>query len=303
MEAPNPVGPAANPLLSFSSFIHQNFLRLGAELAGRLDDTRRFTSKFAASLQTFTPPRLPSYSSSSSSPTSAPSPLVFSFASVSQSQSSSRQGKQGSTSAAKLSSAHVAKTLAGTSVYTVSNSNNEFVLISNPDGIKSIGLLCFRHEDAEAFLAQVRSRKGELRRGAKVVPISLEQVYMLKVEGIAFRFLPDPVQIKNALELKSSDVKSGFDGVPVFQSDLLVVKRKNKRYLPIYFRKEDIEKELSRVSRGSRGPGFSQHILVGSLEDVLKKMGTSARNSGWEDLIFIPPGKSHSQHIEEVAKA
>ncbi|RVX00080.1 hypothetical protein CK203_024707 [Vitis vinifera] len=29
------------------------------------------------------------------------------------------------------------------------------------------------------------------------------QVYMLKVEGIAFRFLPDPVQIKNALEVSA----------------------------------------------------------------------------------------------------
>jgi hypothetical protein len=27
------------------------------------------------------------------------------------------------------------------------------------------------------------------------------QVYMLKAEGIAFRFLPDPLQIKNALEV------------------------------------------------------------------------------------------------------
>ncbi|MCI11846.1 protein TIC 22 chloroplastic-like, partial [Trifolium medium] len=39
---------------------------------------------------------------------------------------------------------------------------------------------------------------------------------MLKVEGIAFRFLPDPVQIKNALELRAAN-KEGFDGVPVFQ--------------------------------------------------------------------------------------
>lgn len=28
---------------------------------------------------------------------------------------------------------------------------------------------------------------------------------MLKVEGIAFRFLPDPVQIKNALEVSSHE--------------------------------------------------------------------------------------------------
>ncbi|KAF5200433.1 Tic 22 protein [Thalictrum thalictroides] len=199
-----------------------------------------------------------------------------------------------------LSSDYVAKTLAGTAVYTVSNSNNEFVLISDPNNIKSLGMLCFRQEDAEALLAQVQLKQPNLGRGARVVPITLDQVYMLKVEGIAFRFLPDPAQIRNALELKAADLKNGFDGVPVFQSDLLVVKKKNKRYCPIYFQKEDIEKELSKVSRTSRG-GLSQHIVVGSLEDVLKKMEMSDKNSGWEDLIFIPPGKSYSQHIQEVA--
>ncbi|KAK1313792.1 hypothetical protein QJS10_CPA06g02349 [Acorus calamus] len=188
-------------------------------------------------------------------------------------------------------------TLSGTSVYTVSNSNNEFVLISDPDGIKSLGLLCFRQEDAEALLAQVQLRQPILGKGARVVPITLDQVYMLKVEGIAFRFLPDPTQIRNALELKSADQTRGFDGVPVFQSDLLVVKKKNKRYCPIYFQKEDIEQEL-RASKASKS-GLSHHIMVGSLEDVLKKMEINSKNSGWEDLIFIPPGKSYSQHLKE----
>ncbi|KAL3617929.1 Protein TIC 22, chloroplastic [Castilleja foliolosa] len=270
------VGPSPNPLLSFPNFIHH----LGTQLATRLDETKRFA---AANFPSFL----------------HPPPLSLPFASVSQ-----RQGKQTASSPeTSLNSEHVARRLAGTSVYTVSNTNNEFVLISDLDGAKSIGLLCFRKEDAETFLAQVKSRRGELRGGAKVVPITLDQVYMLKVEGIAFRFLPDPVQIKNALELRASDNKSGFDGVPVYQSDLLVVKKRNKRYCPIYFRKEDIEKALSTVSRASRGPGVSQHIMVGSLEDVLKKMEISERNSGWDDLIFIPPGKSHSQHIQEVTNA
>ncbi|XP_062158265.1 protein TIC 22, chloroplastic isoform X2 [Alnus glutinosa] len=245
MESLKPYGPT-NPLLSLSTFIHQNCLRLGAELASRLDDTKRFAGTLASNWST--------------------APILRHrppFASVS-------QPKQAAP--ASLSSDHVAKTLAGTAVYTVSNSNNEFVLISDPNAAKSIGLLCFRQEDAEAFLAQVRTRRRELRSEAKVVPITLDQVYMLKVEGIAFRFLPDPVQIKNALELKAADSRSGFDGVPVFQSDLLVVKKKNKRYCPVYFTKEDIEKELSKVSRAARGPAFSQHIMVGSLEAVLRKM-------------------------------
>ncbi|XP_048226984.1 protein TIC 22, chloroplastic isoform X2 [Ricinus communis] len=225
----------SNPLLSLSTFIHQHCLRLGAELSTRLGDTTWAVSNNL----------LPGLNNRKH----RPAPL---FASVSQ------QPKQ----ASGLSSEHVAKTLAGTAVYTVSNSNNEFVLVSDPDGAKSISLLCFRQEDAEAFLAQVRLRRRELRSQARIVPITLDQVYMLKVEGIAFRFLPDPVQIKNALELKASDTKRGFDGVPIFQSELLVVKKKNKRYCPIYFQKEDIEKELSKVSRASRGPGLSQHIMA-----------------------------------------
>ncbi|KAK3029434.1 hypothetical protein RJ639_037719 [Escallonia herrerae] len=166
-------------------------------------------------------------------------PSSLPFASVS-SQQDGQHGKHAFDVA--LSSGYAAKTLAGTAVYSVSNSNNEFVLISDPNGVKSVGLLCFRQEDAEAFLAQVlsvcasvkivnlgliwldcdgqvRSRKGELRGQAKVVLVSItldqviilavktyyiaENVYMLKVEGIAFRFLPDPVQIKNALEVRT----------------------------------------------------------------------------------------------------
>lgn len=128
MESHKPYGPT-NPLLSLSTFIHQNCLRLGAELASRLDDTKRFAGTLASNWST--------------------APILRHrppFASVSQPKKAL---------AAVLSSDHVAKSLAGTAVYTVSNSNNEFVLISDPNAAKSIGLLCFRQEDAEAFLAQV----------------------------------------------------------------------------------------------------------------------------------------------------
>ncbi|KAG2238844.1 hypothetical protein Bca52824_091914 [Brassica carinata] len=257
-----------NPLLSFSSFLHTHCNRFASDLSARFEDTKRFAESITTTRRFSPPPP---------------------FASVSQSS-------KPSSTTATLNPSHVAKALAGTSVFTVSNTNNEFVLISDPTGDKSIGLLCFRQEDAEAFLAQARLRRRELKANAKVVPINLDQVYLLKVEGISFRFLPDPIQIKNALELKSSSSKNGFDGVPVFQSELLVVRKKNKRYCPVYFSKEDIEKELSKYTRASRA---DQQIMVGSLEDVLRKMERSEKNSGWEDVIFIPPGRSYAQHMQE----
>ncbi|XP_074579286.1 protein TIC 22, chloroplastic [Curcuma longa] len=274
MDSPSPL-IQPNPLAAAASFLRHHVSRLGSELSARVDQGRRFVLT-AASPRLSLPP--------------------FAAASV----GSAAQGKHAFDLA--LSADYVAKTLAGTAVYTVSNSNNEFVLISDPNNsFRSLGILCFRQEDAQTLLAQVKLRQPILGRGAKVVPITLDQVYMLKVEGIAFRFLPDPLQIKNALTLRPVGISNGFDGVPVFQSDLLIVKKKNKRYCPIYFQKEDIERELLKASKASRGSGLYQNIMVGSLEDVLKKMEMNDKNSGWDDLIFIPPGKSYTEHINEVA--
>ncbi|XP_006655906.3 protein TIC 22, chloroplastic [Oryza brachyantha] len=256
---PSSSSQAPNPLAAASSFLHHHLSRLA--------------SRFAA------PPR----------------PALAATAAM------APPGPQGASSLSlALAPDEVARALTGTPVFTVCNSSNEFMLVSDPaTGLRSLGLLCFRSEDADALLTHMRTRQPVVGRGAKVVPITLDQVYMLKAEGIAFRFLPDPLQIKNALELKSG--LTAFDGVPVFQSDLLVVKKQKKRYCPIYFQKEDIERELTRASKSSRGSAFSKQIMVGSLEDVLKKMEMNERNSGWDDLIFIPPGKNLNQHINEVS--
>lgn len=116
-----------NPFLSFSSFLHHHCTRFSSDLSARIEDTKRFAETLASRRFSLPPPPP--------------------FASVSQSKSG--------TPTTTLNPSLVAKSLAGTSVFTVSNTNNEFVLISDPTGEKSIGLLCFRQEDAEAFLAQV----------------------------------------------------------------------------------------------------------------------------------------------------
>lgn len=54
-----------------------------------------------------------------------------------------------------MSAEQVAKRLDGVPVYTVSNSSNEFVLVSDLNTSKSLGIFCFRESDAEALLSQV----------------------------------------------------------------------------------------------------------------------------------------------------
>jgi len=65
-------------------------------------------------------------------------------------------GPQGAALSLALAPDEVARALTGTPVFTVCNSSNEFVLVSDPaTGLRSLGLLCFRSEDADALLSHV----------------------------------------------------------------------------------------------------------------------------------------------------
>lgn len=65
-------------------------------------------------------------------------------------------------------------------MYALSNSNEEFVLVSGFSTGKSLGLLCFKKEDAEALLEQMKSMDPGMRKsGSKVVPVALNKVQIL----------------------------------------------------------------------------------------------------------------------------
>uniref|UniRef100_A0A0E0H5E2 Protein TIC 22-like, chloroplastic n=1 Tax=Oryza nivara TaxID=4536 RepID=A0A0E0H5E2_ORYNI len=208
-------------------------------------------------------------------------------------------------SASALPVAEIEERLAGVPVYALANSSQEFVLVSSARGgggggggaraavpPPALGLLCFRREDADALLAQM---DGDMAAGSTVVPIALNKVIQLKSDGVAFRFVPDSSQVANAMKLMENEgqyVNDGFPGVPVFQSRSLVLMSDNKRYRPIFFRKEDLDNSLHRASRDQQKPNPAVKmgdIQVSSLENIIKSMKDSS-SSKWDDAVFIPPG-------------
>ncbi|XP_062190064.1 protein TIC 22-like, chloroplastic [Phragmites australis] len=205
-------------------------------------------------------------------------------------------------SAAALPVAEIEDRLAGVPVYALANAAQEFVLVSSTragreggEGARpppALGLLCFRREDADALLAQM---EGDMRAGSSVVPVALNKVIQLKSDGVAFRFLPDSSQVANAVKLMEDEglyAREGFPGVPVFQSRSLVLMSDNKRYRPVFFRKEDLDNSLYRTSHDQQKPNPAVRIgdtQVSSLEDIIKSMKDSS-SSKWDDVVFIPPG-------------
>ena len=91
--------------------------------------------------------------------------------------------------------------LEGIPVYALSNASEEFLLVSGSSSGKNLGLFCFNKDDAEALLNQVTLIDPHARQGSKVVPVALNKVFQLKVNGVAFRLIPEFSQVKNALKV------------------------------------------------------------------------------------------------------
>ncbi|XP_059446181.1 protein TIC 22-like, chloroplastic [Corylus avellana] len=193
-----------------------------------------------------------------------------------------------------LSIEAIEERLAGVPVYALSNAVDEFVLVSGVSTRKSLGLFCFKKEDAEALLEQIRSLDPSMQSGSKVVAVALNKVFHLKLDGVAFRLIPESSQVQNALrEMEKAGISDdGFSGVPVFQSRSLILKSQNKSYRPAFFRKEDLENSLLRAARDQNqlNPAYRRgDIQVAVLEEVLKGMKESS-TAMWDDIVFIPPG-------------
>ncbi|XP_051128117.1 protein TIC 22-like, chloroplastic [Andrographis paniculata] len=203
----------------------------------------------------------------------------------------------GSSSSAKnfaMSDEAIEERLAGVPVYALSNGSQEFVLVSGTNTGKNLGLFCFSEADADSILKQMKSVDPSMSSGSEVVAVALSKIFQLKVDGVAFRLIPEASQIRNALkERKTSGVTDeSFPGVPVFQSKSLILRSHNKRYRPAFFRKEDLDKSLSRASRDQRqlNPLLRQgEIQVATLEDIIQQMKDTSVSS-CDDVVFIPPG-------------
>ncbi|KFK39669.1 hypothetical protein AALP_AA3G273900 [Arabis alpina] len=198
-------------------------------------------------------------------------------------------------SGAGLSADVIEERLAGVPVYALCNSNEEFVLVSGNSSGKSLGFLFCKEEDAESLLKQMKIMDPRMRNeGSKVVTLALSKVTQLKVDGVAFRLIPESTQVKNALKERKTAgfVDDDFNGVPVFQSKSLILRSDNKSYRPVFFRKEDLEKSLIRASRQQNrlNPALRPgDIQVAVFEDIVKEMKESTTSS-WDDIVFIPPG-------------
>ncbi|XP_027080526.1 protein TIC 22-like, chloroplastic [Coffea arabica] len=231
-------------------------------------------------------PKNPSWARVSDSTTPSPSPPPSS----SDTGITNSDAKSGNLA---MTTEVIEERLTGVPVYALSNSSEEFVLVSGENTGRNLGLFCLNEADAKALLHQMQSMDPSMRDGSKVVAVALNKVFQLKVDGVAFRLIPEASQVQNAIKerKKSGAYDESFFGVPVFQSKSLILRTQDKRYRPVFFRKEDLIKSLNRATRYERlNPAFREgEIQVAVFEDIIRGMKDDS-SSKWDDVVFIPPG-------------
>lgn len=89
-----------------------------------------------------------------------------------------------------MSTPEIEERLAGIPVYALSNAAEEFVLVSGKRSGKALGFFCFKKEDAEALLDQMKSMNCEMREGSRVVPVALNKVISSLIPEILYDYDP-----------------------------------------------------------------------------------------------------------------
>jgi len=207
-----------------------------------------------------------------------------------------------------LSPSQMATAVEGVPVWTVTNNENEFILVSQQGQGKTrqLGLFCFSQENANSLLKEVSSKKSGIEGGAKTVPVTLDKVLELSsgdnpdTADIAFRLIPDPREVHAALELAREQGRplERFLGVPVFAADGLTIKGKTKTHIPIFLSKSDLDLAVGSVSSGGATTKAGANIEIGSLEHVLAMMKESKGDSDWKNIVLIPSVASRRALLE-----
>lgn len=76
----------------------------------------------------------------------------------------------------------------GVPVYLLGGAEESMMLLSGVKSGKSLGLMCFKEQDAEALLQQMKLVSPQLHQGTRVMCVGLDQVNYLFLEISFYHF-------------------------------------------------------------------------------------------------------------------
>ncbi|KAL3628347.1 hypothetical protein CASFOL_027393 [Castilleja foliolosa] len=194
-----------------------------------------------------------------------------------------------------LSAAEIRKRMAGIPAYKLSNyTDNKVFINSDHDENKRFPLHFITKPDALDFLETAKLHY-DLERDWRIVDTPLSDV----IDDETIRFVPDLLQIKNAIKEKgkekdmpASDDKI-FIGVPIFKTSEFTLEVTGEIFRPAFLRKEDLQERLAAMNISPE-----DSIEVGSLEETIQEMKDRSTSKS-NDILFIGLGDTSWTWLHE----
>lgn len=192
-----------------------------------------------------------------------------------------------------LPESEVLKRMEGIPLFTVTNQEGVPVLatVPNPqDKNKQVQVATFftSQQDAQTLVNNLKTKRPEIGKIAKVVPISLRQAYELaqqnkdNKENLVFQFLPAQQQVQSALTLlqQGGQKVEQFNGIPLFYAvggqdkdkGFLTLEQGQTKVIPFYFNKQDLQTVLDQLKQQNPQLGATTKIEVTTLDQVISSM-------------------------------
>ena len=212
----------------------------------------------------------------------------------------------------------VVKTLREVPVFTLTNPQGEFVVISTKNQSKTISQIGFfiSKQDAQKFLeGKLKKENPQLANTIQVKPISLGDYYKLLVEnkkkkdsGVIFTLVPTKQQVDSAKSILTSGGKpvQQFNGVPLFVPKFkqgnnyltIPISQSNERYIPFYFDKEQAVALLEAFKKARPQEAKNTEIQVVDLDGVINTLNSSKDPN--TSKIFLFPSRESIEFIRSL---
>jgi nickel transport protein len=222
-----------------------------------------------------------------------------------------------------LPAAQVMERLRSVPVFTLANEQGAPLVATPEEGTnrQPVAGVFINHEDAEAFLNNLKTNNPQAAQGVRVVPVSLADVYQLAQrqgsqqgaqgaqgaqaaqgaeDQLRFAFIPAQQQVDAAMTLlrQNGQTVERFQGVPLFvarsggqNAGYLTIRQGDKQVIPVFFDKAELQGVIDRLRQQQPDLATNVNVQVVGLEGLIQTLQTSD-NPELNQLLLVPARSS-----------
>ena len=196
-------------------------------------------------------------------------------------------------------------------VFTVTNDQGIPLLLSKDDA--QVAGIFINPQDAENFIAELKTKQPELANQVQVTLVSLGEVYKLdqanqdQENAFDFAYVPEKTEVDSAKTVLSQNGQEYQGGVPLFvakggeDNGYLTIEKDSQQVIPFFFEKQQLENMVAKFKEQQPDLAATVKVEVVPLEGVISALQTSDEEM-LSKIVLVPSTESLAFLKEKAAE-